>query len=319
MEGKAVLFKEFGGVDAWPLCLATKDVDEIVAHRRRRSRRSSAGSTSRTSRRRAASRSSAGCATTLDIPVFHDDQHGTAIVVLAAFLNALKVVGKAPRTCASSHRRRRRRDGGDADAARRGRRDIVGCDRARRALSRPAPGSTPSKAAYAELTNPRDLRGTADEALDGRRRLHRPLRPGRRQRRRRPANGRPGDRLRDGEPDTRGRCRRRSRTPSTVIATGRSDYPNQINNVLAFPGVFRGALDVRASGSPSEMELAAARAIAAVVKPERALGRLHRPERLQPRRRAARRGGRRELGRGVRRRPPRRPAGEPDLSELPLA
>ena len=80
MEGKAILFKEFGGVDAFPICLATKDPDEIVA-RSRRSRRSSAGSTSRTSRRRAASRSRTGCAETLDIPVFHDDQHGTAIVV----------------------------------------------------------------------------------------------------------------------------------------------------------------------------------------------------------------------------------------------
>ena len=93
MEGKALLFKEFGGVDAWPICLDTKDIDEIVATSRR-SRPASAASTWRTSRRRVASRSRNGFARELDIPVFHDDQHGTAIVVLAALLNALRVVGK---------------------------------------------------------------------------------------------------------------------------------------------------------------------------------------------------------------------------------
>ena len=94
MEGKAMLFKEFGGVDAFPICLDTKDPDEIVrivqgarAGLRRRS-------TSRTSPRRAASRSRSGCKRRLDIPVFHDDQHGTAVVVLAALLNALKIVKK---------------------------------------------------------------------------------------------------------------------------------------------------------------------------------------------------------------------------------
>jgi malate dehydrogenase (oxaloacetate-decarboxylating) len=78
MEGKAMLFKEFAGVDAFPICLATKDVDEIVETVKRISRRPSAASTSRTSRRRAASRSRSACSEELDIPVFHDDQHGTA-------------------------------------------------------------------------------------------------------------------------------------------------------------------------------------------------------------------------------------------------
>ena len=91
---------------------------------------------------------------------------------------------------------------------------------------------------------------------------------------------------------------------AAVVATGRSDYPNQINNVLAFPGVFRGALDVRASAINEEMKLAAAEAIAAVVKPDELSARVHRPERLQPRRRArGRRRGRRGR-RGDRRRPP---------------
>jgi malate dehydrogenase (oxaloacetate-decarboxylating) len=93
MEGKAQLFKEFGGVDAWPICLDTKDT-ERSSRRSKRSLPASAASTSRTFQRRAASRSSERLRESLDIPVFHDDQHGTAVVVLAAFLNALRVVGK---------------------------------------------------------------------------------------------------------------------------------------------------------------------------------------------------------------------------------
>ena len=94
MEGKAALFKRFAGIDALPICLATQDTDEIVRTVADHRARCSAASTSRTSPRRGASRSSAGCASCLDIPVFHDDQHGTAIVVLAALTNALRVVGK---------------------------------------------------------------------------------------------------------------------------------------------------------------------------------------------------------------------------------
>ena len=93
MEGKAVLFQTLAGVDAFPICLAARQVDEIVASSRR-SPRPSAASTWRTSPRRAASRSSGGCSEALDIPVFHDDQHGTAVVTLAALINALRCVDK---------------------------------------------------------------------------------------------------------------------------------------------------------------------------------------------------------------------------------
>ena len=97
MEGKCCLFKEFAGVDAFPICLDTTDTDEIVRDRQADGARRSAASTSRTSPRRAASRSRSGCSETLDIPVFHDDQHGTAVVVMAALLNAVKLTGRRPR------------------------------------------------------------------------------------------------------------------------------------------------------------------------------------------------------------------------------
>ena len=143
-------------------------------------------------------------------------------------------------------RRGRRR--GDEDPARR--------RRARHRRLRPGTarstaagrGSTCRRREYAELTNPRSVRGTADEVLAGADVFIGVSAPGAVRRRAR-ADGDGRDRLRDGQPDAGGRCRRRSSDLAAVIATGRSDYPNQINNVLAFPGVFRGALDVRARRS----------------------------------------------------------------------
>ena len=111
MEGKAMLFKEFAGVDAFPICLDTKDPEEIVQTVEADRARPSAASTSRTSPRRAASRSRIGCKATLDIPVFHDDQHGTAVVVLAALFNAAEDRRQADRGAERGHGRRRRRRG----------------------------------------------------------------------------------------------------------------------------------------------------------------------------------------------------------------
>ena len=266
MEGKAVLFKEFGGVDAFPICLATKDVDEIVRTVVALSpgfgginlEDISAPRCFEVERRLRES---------LDIPVFHDDQHGTAIVVLAALLNALQVVGKRledVRIVVTGV--------GAAGAATTrtllaaGARDIVGCDR-EGVLYRGRPEMTPEKAAYAELTNPRTLRCSADDALVG-------------------ADvyiglSSPGAVSCDGVRQMADRAilfAMANPTPEVlpeevendveVIATGRSDYPNQINNVLAFPGVFRGALDTRAREITPEMEFAAAHALAGIVKPE---------------------------------------------------
>jgi malate dehydrogenase (oxaloacetate-decarboxylating) len=266
MEGKAVLFKEFGGVDAWPVCLATKDVDEIV--------RTVTAIAPVFGGINLEDISAPRCfeverrlRETLDIPVFHDDQHGTAIVVLASLLNALRVVGKE----LESVRIVITGVGAAGTAVTKtllaaGARDIVGCDR-EGALFRDRPGLTPAKAEYAELTNPRGLRCSADEALEGADVYLGLSSPGavsaeaiRRMADRAVvfamANPIPEVMPEEIEGDVE------------VIATGRSDYPNQINNVLAFPGVFRGALDVRASEITSEMEVAAARAIAAIVKSE---------------------------------------------------
>ncbi|HEU0246297.1 MAG TPA: NADP-dependent malic enzyme, partial [Gaiellaceae bacterium] len=266
MEGKAVLFKEFGGVDAFPICLATKDVDEIV--------RTVVALSPVFGGINLEDISAPRCfdverrlREALDIPVFHDDQHGTAIVVLAALLNAVRVVGKRiedVRIVVTGV-------GAAGSATTRtllaaGARDVVGCDRTG-ALYRGRPGLTPEKAAYAELTNPRALRGSAEDALEGADVYIGLSGPGAV---RCDAIGRMADRaivfaMANPTPEV---LPEEIEDVVEVIATGRSDYPNQINNVLAFPGVFRGALDVRARQITPEMEFAAARALAAVVKPE---------------------------------------------------
>jgi malate dehydrogenase (oxaloacetate-decarboxylating) len=266
MEGKAMLFKEFGDVDGWPLCLATKDVDEIVAVVRAIApgfggvnlEDISAPRCFEIERR---------LREELDIPVFHDDQHGTAIVVLAALENALQVVGKPVEDV-----RVVVVGAGAAGVActdimlARGVRDIVGCDR-QGVVHAARPDLTSVKRAYADRTNPRGLTGTADEALRGADVFVGLAGPG--------AVSREAVRSMADDAIVFAMA---NPTPEVlpeeipenvaVIATGRSDYPNQINNVLAFPGVFRGALDVRATTINEEMKLAAAQAIASVITPE---------------------------------------------------
>jgi malate dehydrogenase (oxaloacetate-decarboxylating) len=266
MEGKAILFKEFAGVDAFPICLDTKDVDEIVMIVQRIApvfgginlEDISAPRCFEVERR---------LRETLDIPVFHDDQHGTAIVVLAALLNALRVVGKELgdiRVVVAGV--------GAAGVAvtktllAAGVGDIVGCDRAG-ALYRERPGLSGVKAEYAALTNPRDLHGNVDDALAGADVFIGVARPGAVS-----VDGirRMADRaivfaMANPTPEV---LPEEIEGIAEVIATGRSDYPNQINNVLAFPGVFRGALDVRAREIDEEMEVAAAHAIAGAIAPD---------------------------------------------------
>jgi malate dehydrogenase (oxaloacetate-decarboxylating) len=266
MEGKAILFKEFGGVDAWPICLATRDVDEIVrtvieiAHVFGGINLEDIAAPrcfEIETRLRAA----------LDIPIFHDDQHGTAIVVLAALLNAIELVGKRLEdvrivvTGAGA---------AGAATARRllaaGAHDVVCCDRIG-ALHPDRSDLDPFKAGLAAATNPRGVRGRADGALAGADVFVGLSGPG----------AVSADAVRTMAPDavvfamanpTPEVMPEEIEDAAAVIGTGRSDYPNQINNVLAFPGVFRGALDVRASAITDEMELAAARALAAVIEPE---------------------------------------------------
>jgi malate dehydrogenase (oxaloacetate-decarboxylating) len=266
MEGKAVLFKEFGGVDAWPVCLATKDVDEIVSivtalapvYGGINLEDISAPRCFEIERR---------LREQLDIPVFHDDQHGTAVVVLAALLNALRVVDKPiedVRVVLTGV--------GAAGVATTktllaaGVRDVVGCDR-HGAIHHGREGLDASKAEYAELTNPGALRGTADDVLAGADVYIGLSGPGAvsADAVRRMAPGAIVFAMANPTPEV---LPEEIDEFCAVIGTGRSDYPNQINNVLAFPGIFRGALDARARSITPEMEVAAARAIANAVAPE---------------------------------------------------
>jgi malate dehydrogenase (oxaloacetate-decarboxylating) len=264
MEGKAMLFKEFGGVDAFPIALATKDVDEIVA--------AVAALAPVFGGINLEDISAPRCfeienrlREELDIPVFHDDQHGTAVVVLAAFLNALRVVDKRAEDVKVVIT-----GVGAAGVAvtkilhAAGVRRIVGCDRAG-ALFAGRPGLTGIKTEYAVQTNPDREQGGADDVLAGADVFIGLSTPG--------AVSVEGIRRMSEQAVVFAMA---NPTPeiapeevgdlAAVIATGRSDYPNQINNVLAFPGIFRGALDVRASEITEDMKLAAGRAIADVVK-----------------------------------------------------
>ncbi len=263
MEGKAMLFKEFGGIDAFPLCLDTQDPDEIVMI----VKAIAPGFGGINLEDIAAPRCfeiERRLREELDIPVFHDDQHGTAIVVLSAVLNALRVVGK------------RLEDvkivttgvGAAGTAVTKillaaGAQTIVGCDEGG-AIHRGRTDLNDAKREYAELTNPAGEQGSADDALLGADVFIGLSVPG--------AITRAGvERMAPGAIVFALANPRPEIDPeeiedlAAVIATGRSDYPNQINNVLAFPGVFRGALNVRARAITPEMELAAAYALAAVV------------------------------------------------------
>jgi len=263
MEGKAQLFKEFGGVDAWPICLDTKDTDRIVSTVEAIApgfgginlEDISAPRCFEVEQRLRAS---------LDIPVFHDDQHGTAVVVLAAFLNALRVVGKRVedvRIVVTGV--------GAAGVAvtetliAAGARNIVGAD-STGVIHRGRAGLTPVKQRYAEMTNPEDFVGSADEALAGADVFVGLSRPGAVS-----VEGiatmAPGAIVFAMANPTPEVSPDEIAGAAAVIATGRSDYPNQINNVLAFPGIFRGALDVRATQITKNMEVAAGHAIAATV------------------------------------------------------
>jgi malate dehydrogenase (oxaloacetate-decarboxylating) len=263
MEGKAVLFKEFGGVDAWPICLATKDPDEIVTICKAIAPGFGGINLEDISAPRCFE-IEARLREELDIPVFHDDQHGTAIVVLAALLNALRVVGKRLEDVKIVSTGVGAAGIATVDvllAA--GARNVVGCDH-EGAVYRGRPGLPAHKAAFAERTNPGGDCGSADEALADADVFIGLSAPG----------AVSVDAVRTMAADAIAFAMANP-TPEVapediaehvaVVATGRSDYPNQINNVLAFPGVFRGALDVRASTITSEMEVAAAQAIAETI------------------------------------------------------
>src|SRR5215475_13811219 len=264
MEGKALLFKEFAGVDAFPLCLATKDVDEIVAIVRAVSPVFGGVNLEDISAPRCFDIEER-LRKELDIPVFHDDQHGTAVVVVAALLNALKIVRKEPRrlkvvVCGV----------GAAGTAvikmlqALGVKHIIGVDEHGTIYRGRPVGMDFMKTWVGEATNPDQIKGKMGDATrqaDVFIGLSVPgalsLRDLRRMARDRIvfAMANPVPEI---QPEEALRYVR-------VMATGRSDYPNQINNVLCFPGFFRGLLDIRARLVNDEMKLAAAHAIAGCV------------------------------------------------------
>ncbi len=265
MEGKCVLFKAFGGVDAFPLCVKTQDVDEIVRTVQLISGSFGGVNLEDISAPRCfeIERRLKQCC---DIPIFHDDQHGTAIITLAGLTNALKVVGKKKEAvrvvingagaAAISICRLLLSDGFA---------DVSLCDRSGAIYDGRETGMNPAKADIARLTNPRRIKGGLSELLIDAdvfigvsapgvlsSEMVRSMAPGAVIF----ACANPTPEIFPEEANAAG---------AAVVATGRSDYPNQINNVLAFPGVFRGAFDVRASDINEDMKLAAARALSALI------------------------------------------------------
>jgi len=264
MEGKALIFKSFAGVDAFPLCLNTKNVDEIVMIVKAVAPVFGGINLEDISAPRCFEIEER-LQRELDIPVFHDDQHGTAVVVLAALINALKIVGKN----LSDARIVFTGAGASGIATAKllmleGARHIIGCDRAGTIYRGRTENMNSMKQWFAEHTNAEGLRGSAGDALKGADVFIGLSGPGVVSLKdvqtmgRDPivfamANPTPEIMPEEAGPHVR------------VMATGRSDYPNQINNSCCFPGFFRGMLDVRARHVNDEMKLAAAHALAGIV------------------------------------------------------
>ncbi|HET7355664.1 MAG TPA: NAD-dependent malic enzyme [Nocardioidaceae bacterium] len=266
MEGKAALFKRFAGIDAWPLCLDTQDTDKIVEIVRAVAPGFAGINLEDISAPRCFE-IEARLREELDIPVFHDDQHGTAIVVLAALTNALRVVGKTM----SSVRVVMSGAGAAGSAILRvllaaGVEDVVVAD-VEGVIHRDRPGLHQSLRWLAEATNKADVTGDLCDALAGADVFVGVSAPNL-------LTGADVATMADDaivfalanpEPEV---DPAEARKHAAVVATGRSDYPNQINNVLAFPGVFRGLLDASAVRVDESVLVAAAHAIASTVSAE---------------------------------------------------
>ncbi|MCR4817894.1 MAG: NAD-dependent malic enzyme [Fretibacterium sp.] len=265
MEGKCVLFKAFGGVDAFPLCVRTKDVDAFVE-----TVYNISGSFGGINLEDIAAPRCFEIERKLkercDIPIFHDDQHGTAVITLAGLINALKVVGKKMdkiKIAVSGA-------GAAAIAITKlllsaGVKDITLCDRTGAIYKGREKGMNWIKTEMAEVTNPAGVKGTLADAMKGADVFIGVSAPG----------SVTGDMVRSmakdpiifacANPTPEIFPDEAKAAGAKVISTGRSDYPNQINNVLAFPGIFRGTFDVRASDINEAMKVAASHALAELV------------------------------------------------------
>ncbi len=268
MEGKSILFKTLAGVDAFPICLNTKDPEKIVETIIQMSP-SFAGINLEDIAAPHCFKVEEKLKENLEMPIFHDDQHGTAVVTLAGLINALKIVGKkineikvvvsgagaAGIACSKFY----------VDA---GVKDIIICDRAGAIYSGRKEHMNPYKDEIARITNKENIEGSLKEAIKG-------------------ADvflGVSAPNIVDEEmiksmtsdpiifacanPVPEIMPEKAIKSGARIVATGRSDYPNQINNVLGFPGIFRGALDVKATEINEEMKIAAANAIASTIPDE---------------------------------------------------
>lgn len=264
MEGKCVLFKEFGGVDAFPLCVRTKDVDEFV-----NTVYNISGSFGGINLEDIAAPRCFEIEEKLkkmcDIPVFHDDQHGTAVVVSAALINATKLTGKPLSECKAVIN-----GSGAAGIAiakllmTLGLKDVILCDRTG-AIYKGRDNLNPYKAEIAEISNKEIVKGSLTDAVCGSDIFIGVSAPGvltadmiktMNDNAIVLAMANPVPEIMPDEAKAAG---------AAIVGTGRSDFPNQINNVVAFPGIFRGALDVRAKQITENMKIAAAYAIASLV------------------------------------------------------
>lgn len=267
MEGKCVLFKEFGDVDAFPLCVASKDVDDIVNTIALIQGSFGGVNLEDISAPRCfeiENKLKEKC----DIPIFHDDQHGTAVITLAGLINALKLVGKKLEDIKIVTS-----GAGAAGTAiiklliSMGLKNVIMCDR-KGAIYDGREGLNDAKKEIAAITNHEKLAGSLEDVIKGADAFIGVSAPGLltqdmvRSMAKDPiifACANPTPEIFPDEAKAAG---------AAVVSTGRSDYPNQVNNVIAFPGIFRGTLDVRASDINDEMKVAAAYAIAGLISDE---------------------------------------------------
>ena len=282
MEGKCVLFKEFGNINAFPICLSTQDPDEIVAAVKAIAPTFGGINLEDISAPRCFEIEER-LKKELDIPVFHDDQHGTAIVVLAGIINSLKITGKKKEDC-----RVVVNGAGSAGIAiaklllRYGFTDVTLCDR-QGILRSGMEGLNWMQESMMEVTNPRGLSGSLADALKDADIFVGVSAPGIVSKEMiasmHPdailfAMANPVPEIMPDEARAAG---------ARIVGTGRSDFPNQVNNVLAFPGIFKGALEGRATQITEEMKLAAAEAIAGLVSDDQLSEEFILPEAFDPR------------------------------------
>ncbi len=264
MEGKCVLFKKFGGVDAFPLCVNTQDVDEFVDTVYRIS-----GSFGGINLEDIAAPRCFEIERKLkekcDIPVFHDDQHGTAVIVLAGLINALKVVNKKKEDVKIVHC-----GAGAAGCAivklllSYGFKNIVMCDKMG-AIYPGAEGMNWAQAEMAQITNPDHEKGSLADVLKGADIFIGTSAPRIVSKEMVASMNKDAVVFACANPTPEIFPEDAKEAGVKIVASGRSDYPNQINNVLAFPGIFRGTFDVRAKEINEEMKMAAAKALAGLV------------------------------------------------------